>query len=357
MRTATFILILLAICSGTVSADSPYLGPAQPEKDDSHVTGVPVGGDMVAGDTIEQAWVVASLPFTGTGNTCLFNDDYDETCPYSGSVSPDVVYAFAPGADMMVSFDLCDGWPYSYDTKLYIYEDVEGNLIACDDDGCGSALGYASRIWHADLSAGHVYYIVVDGYGGDCGNYLLRTPTDPPPCIIECPPEALLEGEPLCYNGYEDLFNGGCHPNVFSDVFPCDGEPITVCGTGGVYYFGTSLYRDTDWYQLDTAAPDVVSWTVESNRPFAFIFLDGTEGCGNPVFIGSHESEPCEPYTFANVQLTYPGRYWLWAGANGWNPEEFPCDDTNYVWTLYGFTGEATPVEKTTWGRVKKMFR
>ncbi|MFC1572530.1 hypothetical protein ACFL6M_02920 [Candidatus Eisenbacteria bacterium] len=354
MRALTFAVVLLSLfCGGVSHAGWDTISPVLPEKDDSHVTGVPVGGDRIDGDTIAEAWVVTSLPFTDTVlNTCTFNDDYDEVCPYTGSTSPDVVYAFAPDGDMLLVCDLCMS---GYDTKIYIYEDLEGNLIACDDDGCGSP-GYESFIYNVPLSAGHVYYIVVDGYGGDCGSYILNL-TDGFHCYLECPDDAILEGEPICYDGYDDQFNSGCSTNIFQDVFPCDGEPITMCGTGGVYYFGSSLYRDTDWFQLVTSAPDVVSWTVESNLWFSFYFLDGTETCASIGFVGSHEAEPCVPYTFSNVQLSYPGTYWLWASASDWDLGMYPCDGTIYVWTLTGFTGQATPIEESTWGTIKSMFR
>jgi hypothetical protein len=348
-------LAVLALIVGTAGA---YETTNVLYKTDDHIDGVPVGGDMVAGDTIEECWIVTSIPFTGTGNTCLYNDDYDEVCPYSGSVSPDVVYCYAPGADMLLVADLCEGWPYSYDTKMYIYENAQGNLVACDDDGCGSALGYASYIWNAPLYAGNVYYVVVDGYGGDCGDYLLKLyPGEE--CIIECPPGAILEGEPDCYDGYVDLYNAGCNevPYLFQDVIPCDGSPVTYCGTGGVYYFGTSLYRDTDWYQLVTQNADVIDWTVESNPAMNFYILDGIYGCGNIGFVGSYTTTPCEPYTFSNVQLLAPGIYWLWVGASAWDPVLYACDGTFYIWTLEGYTGGATPIEDSTWGAIKGMFR
>ncbi|MFC1572528.1 hypothetical protein ACFL6M_02910 [Candidatus Eisenbacteria bacterium] len=215
-------LVALVVSGGVALADGPPPWHDPPPKDDNHVTGVPVGGDRSDGDTIEEAWVIAGLPFTGTGNTCLFNDDYDETCPYGGSISPDIVYAFAPPSNMLLVGDLCEGWPYSYDTKMYIYEDAEGNLIACDDDACGSSLGYASYIYNAGLFAGHVYYVVVDGYGGDCGNYLLKL-FEGFPCVFDCV-DGIPEGEPECYTDYEDTYNAGCDdvPYMFQDVIPCD---------------------------------------------------------------------------------------------------------------------------------------
>jgi hypothetical protein len=347
-------LAVLALIVGTAGA---FETTNMLYKTNDHIDGVPVGGDMVAGDTIEEAWVVAGLPFTGTGNTCLFNDDYDEVCPYSGSVSPDVVYAYAPTADMLLVMDMCDGYPFSYDTKVYIYENAVGNVVACDDDGCGSALGYASYIWNAPIFAGNIYYCVVDGYGGDCGDYVMKL-YEGEECIVECPAGALLEGEPDCYDGYLDEWNAGCNnvPYAFQNITPCDGEPITYCGKSGVYYYGTGLYRDTDWYQVVTTSADVIDWTCESPVAMNFYILDGILGCASISFVGSTTTAPCEPYTFANVQLAVPGIYWLWVGPAAWDLELYDCATCSYVWTLEGFTGEATPVEDSTWGAIKGLY-
>ncbi|MFC1572214.1 hypothetical protein ACFL6M_01320 [Candidatus Eisenbacteria bacterium] len=349
------LLTVLALVVGTAGASETR---SKLYKTDDHVDGVPVGGDRVVGDTIEEPWVVASLPFTGTANTCLFNHDYDEVCPYSGSISPDVVYAYAPATDIILVGDLCDGYPNSYDTKMYIYENAQGNLVACDEDGCGSALGYASYIWNTELSAGNIYYVVVDGYSGDCGNYVLKLYLGDP-YTFECPPGALLEGEPDCYDGYVDMYNAGCNevPYLFQDIIPCDGEPITYCGTSGVYYFGTGIYRDTDWYQLVTTNPDIIDWTVEAPRPIDFYILDGLYGCSNIDVVSSHTTAPGEPYTFENVQLATPGIYWLWVAPTTWDIGNYPCGETEYIWTLEGYTGTSTPIEAATWGAIKGMFR
>ena len=53
------------------------------------------------------------------------------------------------------------------------------------------------------IFAGHTYYIVVDGYGGDMGNYILDvTQVDcPTACVVECPPDGIDEGEYLTVFG------------------------------------------------------------------------------------------------------------------------------------------------------------
>ncbi|MFC1572691.1 FG-GAP repeat domain-containing protein [Candidatus Eisenbacteria bacterium] len=331
MRTIAALLLLACLSLPTAaSAQTPSTSHIPVKKDGGHIRGVPVGGDRVDGDTIEEAWVITGLPFTGTGNTCLFNNDYDEACPYSGSVSPDVVYAYSPPTDTLLMVDMCSS---SYDTKVYIYEDALGNLIECDDDGCGSAMGYTSVIWNAEILGSHIYFIVVDGYGGDCGPYLLEL-YESEPCILECPPGALFEGEPICHADYEDEYNGGCNFDslIFQDLPSLDAGPITMCGTGGCFAYGTSLYRDIDWYQLVVTGPETINWTVESNVSFSFYILDGTQGCNDIGFASLHTVTPCGPFTFADVRLD-PGTYWFWCAVSRWS-EDLSCETTEYVWTL-----------------------
>ncbi len=146
----------------------------------------------VGGETCETAVVITGLPFTDTGDTTAFVDDYDEECPYPGSTASDVVYSYSPAVTMNVEITLCTGIS-DYDTKLYIYEDVcPDNLFACNDDDCAGPAypdAFQSRLYDIVLDAGSTYYIVVDGYSGGNGNYEILitalgipTPTPTPPC-------------------------------------------------------------------------------------------------------------------------------------------------------------------------------
>lgn len=130
-------------------------------------------GDRVGGEDIADAVFIPGIPYMDTGNTCAFVHDYDEICPYTNSTAPDVVYAYIPPSDDVVDIDLCGS---DYDTKVYVYENVEGNLYACNDDFyydyiCGY---YVSKIERVTLAAGNTYYIVIDGSGTDCGDYVLE---------------------------------------------------------------------------------------------------------------------------------------------------------------------------------------
>ena len=168
------------------------------------------------------------------------------------------------GVSGQVTIDLCNS---AYDTKVYVYEgSCPGTLVACNDDACNDPSGnpFRSIVSCVNLSASSTYYVVVDGYFGDCGSYNITTSFStgcPAPCDPEnCPPGALLEGEPVCGTNYVDAYNGGCNsiPNVFSNI-PCD---VTVCGAGGNYSFNGLSYRDTDWYAFNLPVAGQVTATM-----------------------------------------------------------------------------------------------
>jgi len=127
--------------------------------------------------------VIPSLPYTDSGTTVGAGNDYDEICPYMGSLSPDVVYSYTPATAQIVDITLCTGTT-NYDTKLYVYENscpapgtgATGSEIACSDDECSAPLylsNYVSSLTDLHLVAFHTYYIVVDGYASSQGNYTI----------------------------------------------------------------------------------------------------------------------------------------------------------------------------------------
>jgi hypothetical protein len=211
---------------------APYDGPPYVPYPDPGAT----GSGKQGGDIIEEATVISGIPYTNTGVTCGYNNDYDEVCPYTGSTAPDVVYEYSPDVDVLVTISLCNPGT-DYDTKLYLYEDTytPGDPYACNDDGCPD---YESEIAELDLYSGHTYYIVVDGYGADCGNYEI-TIVEVEECVVECPPDASDEGEPC-----GDDTNGGC--NSTPPVFTTIGCEETICGLA----WADGGTRDTDWYEL-----------------------------------------------------------------------------------------------------------
>lgn len=88
--------------------------------------------------------------------------------------SPDVVYLFAVSQDTPVSISTCGS---DYDTLLILTTDPDDSsayVVSDDDPHCafGSATATCSKV-DATLLAGATYYVIVDGYMGAAGRYVL----------------------------------------------------------------------------------------------------------------------------------------------------------------------------------------
>ncbi len=287
------------------------------------------GDGREGGETIATAWVIPSLPFDDTGDTSDNIDDYDEVCPYTGSTSPDVVYSFTPDRDMCVDIDLCNS---GYDTKVYVYENMwtPNDPYDCNDDFDGCALLYRSKLEGLFLAAGNNYYIVIDGYGGASGVYELHMyEVDcPVPCEPSlCPAGAMLEGEPTCYADYDDVYNGGCNssPYVFQTIPAA--PMLTICGETGVYTFGTSTYRDTDWYEVTLSEDRQVTLNMCAGYAMLFGFIGPDLTCPEVTSVSPYAISEAYSYKELSAYLT-AGTYWIFVAPADWGA--CPCG-TPYI--------------------------
>jgi hypothetical protein len=243
------LVVVVAVVLST-SAGAFHLGPAMPQKS-PRPWPVNVPGDLrQGGDTVADALPVATLPFTDIGTTTGYVDDYDEVCPYADSTAPDVVYSLAFDREYILDIDMAGS---SYDTKIYLY-DQSFQLVACNDDFYPD---YTSRIDDAEVMAGITYYLVIDGYGAEHGEYALdisffTPPPPPPPVLAGC--DAIIEDEPPLVDGYVDMHNGGCSSEEFGAPMSDIGGafqfgPSEFAGTSGWYNVAGESRRDTDWLQ------------------------------------------------------------------------------------------------------------
>ena len=95
-----------------------------------------------------------------------------------GNAAPDVFYKFTgSGAAQLVTISLCGGGT-DYDSALRVFDDCDlANEIAFNDDSCGlqSELTFVS-------DGTSTYYIMVEGFGSNAGNFSLDVScTDPLP--------------------------------------------------------------------------------------------------------------------------------------------------------------------------------
>ncbi|HVP31101.1 MAG TPA: lysyl oxidase family protein [Myxococcota bacterium] len=92
-------------------------------------------------------------------------------------VSPERVYRWVPVTSGTATVATCSATGTNFDTAIYVRDGTcqGGTEIACNDDaGCPTSVdpSNASRASFA-VTAGHPYYIVVDGWNGASGSYAL----------------------------------------------------------------------------------------------------------------------------------------------------------------------------------------
>ncbi len=350
MRHLLAFVLMIALVGSAAAVD---LGTVSKDiKTNDHVgmnPGTPDGRE--GGEDMATAVAVTALPYGDTGNTTDNINDYDAVCPYSGSTSPDVVYSFTPATDMLLSCDLLGS---TYDTKIYVM-DGDMNLIDCNDD---FHPGYVSFIEAAPLSGGIEYFIIVDGYGGDAGDYVL-TLTEfiaAPPCILTC--DGLAEGEPTLVDGYEDAFNGGCNSpefgNPFLDLTAAADEngELALCGVSGWYNENTT--RDTDWMYVQFGELGMIEWTLDAELP-VYGFLLGGDCDSGPTVDEQITAGPCTPATL--VLQGNPGDViMLWVG-----PTEYggPAgnQEFNYVGDFTGLMPGVVATDNVSFDGIKSLYR
>jgi len=100
-----------------------------------------------------------------SGDTWLTYDRYTPSCMSNDSY--DEVFYFIIESTTTVTVDTCSEW---WDTILFMRDDCDnGADIACNDDACSTE----SIITGSNLAPG-IYFVFVDGWGGDYGTYTLN---------------------------------------------------------------------------------------------------------------------------------------------------------------------------------------
>ena len=223
-------------------------------------------------------------------------------CPYTGSTdAPDVVYSFTPDMDMRINISLAGS---SFDTKLYVYEDgvTPGAPYACNDDYGGTTQSYIGNL---SIYAGSVYYIVVDGYGGYFGDYIIVVDRAPDPEGGEdCSNPLMIEEIPYSHSGTTTTYVDDCDitdsdgPDVIFEMtlnedrymeISLEGSSydtklavfLTDCCTGA----GTEYAYNDDYYDLQSA---VIGNFVAGTY---YVVVDGYNGASGDYALNIFDTE------------------------------------------------------------------
>ena len=359
IRLLSILALLLLILPAT--ADDDLLSRQALAKPDRVVVPPPADPEVLrqGGDTIADA-VTITLPYAGAGTTAGYNDDYDEVCPFDTPGSPDVVYSTVPMQTNLYAIDLFGS---AYDTKVYVY-DVDLNLVGCNDDHYPD---YTSFL-ELELVGGESYYIVIDGYGGDAGEYAITvSPFDP--CELSIPADAVFEGEPpLTYN-YHDCFNNGCSHDCDVDPDSTIWQPLPGDGLGELIFHGVSGFytsdagnsRDTDWFTA-TFGPTGSIEVVADAEVALYVFELGPTDCNSVGVVQDLPVGPCSSGTMTVVGE--PGaEVWLWTGPQAFYPPVWLDPDGDgvaefaYVLWISGLESGPVATETRSWTGVKSLYQ
>jgi len=333
-------LLVLALVLGLVGvAAASDLGNQAPEK----IPGIypenvpnPV---LQGGDTIANATVIPGLPYTDSGTTAGYVDNYTSTCYFAGG-APDVVYSYTATATGPVLVSLCGS---TYDTGLSVLNSALVE-VACNDDFCGLQSELSLT-----MNAGTTYYIIVDGYSSASGAYTLNMRAVVP-CILTCPAGGYPEHEPALVPDYVDNWNGGCNtPGYPFQTLTMENTPL--CGVSGWYLSAGSQYRDTDWYILTSGPNGMIEITADAEYA-VYIFELSPRDCASVGVAQQATAGPCN-----EAFMTIPGApntpVWFWVGPTVFADPDGGDNMFDYiVWFDYGVVA----TESTTWGTIKALY-
>lgn len=356
LSASTFLLPILLLAPALTAAGDPGAwSPQKPGRPPVRPVAATVARD--GGETIDDAVVIPALPYEDSGQTTGAADDYEAFCPYEVDGSPDVVYAYTPDATGPVAIDLCGS---DYDSKVFVFDDGM-NVVACNDDFyiyedevCGS---YASKIEYLELQAGATYYIVIDGYSGDAGNYQLAVATAAG-FDLDCTPGGRVEGEPPLDGSGDDAFNSGCTTGSlqFQTITGGLDGILEICQASGWNDASASIIVDTDWLAATVGPGGLLhcefdaDWTIDC-RVYAAddcFFLDelayARGGRGAPGVI--------------DLAATPGTDVWMYFLPASMSP---PILSTpymfDYVVEVSGLEPAAAANEDLGWGAVKSLYR
>jgi len=238
---------------------------------------------------------------------------------------PEVWFAFTTTEQMDVTIDVCGsptyfgtlGIVYTMDCPCSAYYVASSYGWTCDDGN------WELQIY--SLPAGTYYYPMYSG-PGYTGDYTLHI-TGRGPCVVECPPEGIPEGEE-CYDEYVDNFNGGCNssPNVFSSYTFGD----IVCGTSGTYLYQGGQYRDTDWFRVELAQNQLLTLNAVAEFPLQLLLIDAmNDDCVNYIVDAYGYGNPCD--TVSIQWIATAGVWYLWVGPSVFSGVQCPSDYTMWA--------------------------
>ncbi|MBL8001091.1 MAG: T9SS type A sorting domain-containing protein [Flavobacteriales bacterium] len=275
------------------------------------------------------------------GSTEFALDDTVAACG-TGISAPGLWYTVA-GLDGAITVSTC---PLDdYDTKLNVYAGTCGNLqcVGGNDDACG----YQSSVTFAS-SAGLTYYVLVQGYNGNTGNFAITASCNTCPAPFDVQVIAADDEAEVYWSNASTLatFSLEYGPAGFT---PGTGTVITgTLGVDGPPVALTGLTANTDYEVYLTgscgggATGDTALATFTTlAQPAATNALCGDAApitCGDAVNGSTVNGLPAIGPTCAGADITANGVWYTFTG-NGDDVALSTCNAANYDSKISVFTG------------------
>jgi hypothetical protein len=220
-----------------------------------------------------------ALTFPASVQATTFGATMDVSFPTCGTtISGPGVWYTIQGTGNTMTATTCNAYS-AYDTKLNIYCGgcAAPNCVTGNDDNCTGFGGLLSTVtWCSD--AAETYYVLVQGFGGQSGDFQLDitddgTPCPNPPNCIACPPPA----------------NDNC----------VDVTPIPLNAGSPLLFTGDNCGATMD---CPSSAPYGEAWFAFTTTEVLNVNIDycGSSPAFGNVFIVIYDQCPCGPYIFAS---------------------------------------------------------
>ncbi len=240
--------------------------------------------------TYSPDYSIPSLPYTHQGSTVGKTNDWDVRHNWPGDDGADVAYRLILNHSAALDVTLCSP-NTDYDTKLEIFN-ADGTSTGHyndDDDYCnaGPMWDYNSSLWDRHLSAGE-YYIVVDGWYGETGNYGLQ---------VEYASDYVISSLPYTHNGsnvgkindwrLQGWGGDGADVAYYINLATSSTLDVTLCNANTDYDTKLEIFNangtSTGWYNDDDDdcdEDDLFSslWGSSLSAGKYYIVVDGYAG-------------------------------------------------------------------------------
>ena len=214
----------------------------------------PIGGGGTYDDC--SGAIALSCGDSVTGETLTATDS-------GGNAAPDVFYKFTgSGTPQLVTISLCGGGT-DYDSLLRVFDDCDlANELAANDDFCGlqSQVTFVS-------DGTSTYYIMVEGFGSNSGNFSLD---------VTCE-------DPLPNDGCEGAIAVSCGDSVSGST---DGATVDTAPT-----CGTPITSPGVWYSLDDTSglPGNITLSLCNGTDFDSKISVYSGSCAALVCVGGND--------------------------------------------------------------------